>query len=217
VGVVSGRTNREAVRRSYDEVAEDYAARIGDELDHKPLDRALLGALVEQAGTGVPVADIGCGPGHVAAFLAGLGATAVGVDLSPRMVALGRRDHPEVEFREGDFLSLPAADAEFAAVVALYSIIHLGPEELRPGFEEVRRALRPSGLFLVSFHVGSEVRHLDEWWGHDVDIDFRFLEPGDVAASLEAAGFVVEARLERASYPEEVETRRAYLVARRTP
>jgi hypothetical protein len=33
---------------------------------------------------------------------------------------------------------------------------------------------------------------------------------------LEAAGFVVEARLERASYPEEVETRRAYLVARRT-
>jgi SAM-dependent methyltransferase len=132
------------------------------------------------------------------------------------MVALGRRDHPEVEFREGDFLSLPAADAEFGAVVALYSIIHLGPEELRPGFEEVRRALRPSGLFLVSFHVGSEVRHLDEWWGHDVDIDFRFLEPEQVAASLEAAGFVVEARLERASYPEEVETRRAYLVARRT-
>jgi ubiquinone/menaquinone biosynthesis C-methylase UbiE len=49
----------------------------------------------------------------------------VGIDLSPRTTAVGRRIYPEVEFREGDFLSLPAEDSEFSAVIALYSIIHL--------------------------------------------------------------------------------------------
>ena len=53
-----------SVRRSYDAVAEDYAARFGGELAAKPLDRALLSSLVEQNGNGVPIADLGCGPGQ---------------------------------------------------------------------------------------------------------------------------------------------------------
>ena len=68
-----------------------YAAEIAGELTHKPLDRGLLDAVAELAGGG-PVADVGCGPGHVAAYLAGRGARTVGLDLSPGMcaVATGR-------------------------------------------------------------------------------------------------------------------------------
>ncbi|MEV6973902.1 methyltransferase domain-containing protein [Kitasatospora sp. NPDC093806] len=202
------------VRASYDAVAEEYRERIGGELAYKVVDRALLGVVVEEAGGGV-VADLGCGPGHVAGWLAERGATAVGVDLSPAMVAVARRDHPGVEFRVGDLLGLPAADGEFAAAVALYSVIHLEPEELRPAFAEIRRVLRPSGVLLVAFHLGTEVRRLDEWWGHPVDVDFHFLEVGAVAGLLAEAGFTVTARLERGPYPEEAETRRGYLIARR--
>jgi ubiquinone/menaquinone biosynthesis C-methylase UbiE len=205
----------DSVRRSYNVVAEKYAIGFRDELAHKPLDRALLGCLLEQTGAGAPVADIGCGPGHVSAWLASHGATTVGVDLSPGMIAVGRRDYPQVEFREGDFLTLPAADGEFAAAVAFYSIIHLDPGELPRALAEIHRVLRPSGLLLVAFHVGSEVRHSAEWWGYEVDLDFRFYEAQHVAEATEDAGFLVEARLERSSYPEEVETRRAYLLARR--
>lgn len=163
----------------------------------------------------MPIADLGCGPGHVSAWLARRGAAAVGIDLSPAMVAVGRRDYPEAGFRVGDLLDLPAADGEFAAAVALYSIIHLEPGELPRACEEIRRVLRPSGFALVSFHTGSEVRHLGEWWGLPVDVDFRFLEAPVVAAAMERAGFAVTARLERTSYPGEVETRRGYLLARR--
>jgi SAM-dependent methyltransferase len=204
-----------AVRRSYDAVAKEYAADFGGELAGKPLDRALLASLAEQADDGAPIADLGCGPGHVAAWLAGRGVAAVGVDLSPAMVAVGRRDYPNVEFREGDLLELPAADGEFAAAIAFYSIIHLQPGELRRAFEEIHRVLRPGGLFLVAFHIGSEVRHLDEWWGHPVDVDFRFFEPPEIASAIEQAGLCTQMCLERVSYPGEVETRRAYLLARR--
>jgi SAM-dependent methyltransferase len=209
------RGRHDSVRRSYDAVAEQYAAGFRDELTHKPLDRALLASLIDQAGTGARVADVGCGPGHVSAWLARHGAAAVGIDLSAAMVAVGRREYPAVEFRQGDLLGLPAADGEFGAVVALYSIIHLEPGELPRAFAEIHRVLRPSGLALVAFHIGSEVRHLAQWWGVEVDVDFRFLEVADVMELMQRAGFGVEARLERISYPGEVETRRGYLLARR--
>lgn len=209
------RPRHDATRRSYDEVAEDYAAGFRDELTRKPLDRALLACVIEQAEAGAPIADLGCGPGHVSGWLAGRGVAAVGIDLSADMVAIGRRDYPDAEFREGDLLGLPAADGEFGAVVALYSVIHLEPGELGRGLAEIRRVLRPSGPALISFHIGSEVRHVTEFLGHQVEVDFHFFEPPQVAAAMEAAGLVVEARLERVSYPGEVDTRRGYLLARR--
>jgi SAM-dependent methyltransferase len=213
--VMSPREGHDSVRRSYDEVAEDYRLNLADELAYKPLDRALLSALLEQSEPGSPVADIGCGPGHVGAWMAGQGARAVGIDLSPAMVEIARRDHPEVEFRVGDLLSLPARDEEFAAAVVLYSIIHLDPAELAPAFAEIRRSLRPGAQCLVSFHVGSEVRHRDEWWGHEVDVDFRFFPTDEVVHAIESTGLEVFAELERANYPQEVETRRAYVLAAR--
>ncbi|KRV48604.1 hypothetical protein AQ490_24465 [Wenjunlia vitaminophila] len=213
---MSDHAQHDSVRHSYDTVAEEYAARLHDELAGKPLDRALLTCLMEQTEPGTAIADLGCGPGHVAAWLAANGARAVGIDLSAGMVEAGSRRFPRVEFREGDLLDLPASDGEFGSAVALYTIIHLRPGDLLHAFGEAARVLRPSGLLLLSFHIGDEVLHLDEWWGHDVDVDFRFLEPAHVAGLLEAAGFVVEMRLERSHYAHEVETRRAYLLARRT-
>ncbi|MFE6865941.1 class I SAM-dependent methyltransferase [Kitasatospora sp. NPDC057692] len=211
---MTNEVNHERVRGSYDAVAEEYRERVGDELGFKVMDRALLGVVVEEAAGGT-VADLGCGPGHVTGWLAGQGVAAVGVDLSPAMVAVARRDHHAAEFRVGDLLGLPAADGEFAAAVALYSVIHLEPEELRPAFEEMRRVLRPGGVLLVAFHLGTGVRRLDEWWGHRVDVDFHFLETEAVAGLLASAGFTVTARLERGPYPQEAQTRRGYLVARR--
>jgi hypothetical protein len=56
--------------------------QLPDELTGKPLDRALLACLAEQAGEGTPIAGLGCGPGHVAAWLTGRGVAAVGLDLA---------------------------------------------------------------------------------------------------------------------------------------
>lgn len=101
------------------------------------------------------------------------------------MTELGRQLCPEATFRQGDLLDLPAADSEFGAVIAFYSLIHLEPGELTPALREICRVLAPGGLALVSFHVGSDVVHRDDWLGHPVNVDFRFLEMADVTAALE--------------------------------
>jgi SAM-dependent methyltransferase len=209
--------DHDRVRRSYDAVATEYLSHFHDELAGKPLDRALLSALVEESRPGGSIADIGCGPGHVTGWLADQGAHAVGIDLSPQMVATARQARPALDFRVGDLLDLPASNGEFTAVAALYSIIHLAPGDLPDALAEIGRVLVPAGRLLVAFHVGTEVRHRDEWWGQGIDLDFRFYPTETVTDALEAAGFTVEARLERVHYPDEVDTRRCYLWARRRP
>lgn len=203
------------VRRSYDRVAAHYVDALGDELDGKPLDRALLAMLageVRAAGRG-PLADVGAGPGHVAAFLAALGAPAVALDLSPAMARLARQRFG-VPAAAGSLTALPCADGSLGGAVALYCLIHLDDAAIAAAAGELARVVVAGGPLLVAFHTGPDVRHLDEWWGEEVDLDFRFLEPGPVSAALEQAGFAIEATVQRAPYERE-STHRTYLLARR--
>lgn len=202
---------------SYDQVAAEYAARIADELPGKPLDRALLHAFAEQIGALGAVCDVGCGPGHVAAFLAALGLAVEGIDLSRGMIAQARQRFPALAFRQEDMRSLSAPDTTFGGITAFYSIIHLAPSELVATFQEWRRVLRPGGLLLVAFHSGDTVVHLDSWWEQPVDLDFRFFEPQVVASALQQAQFTIEAIVRRAPYRDvEHPSERAYILGRKS-
>jgi SAM-dependent methyltransferase len=63
-----------AIARSYDAIAERYAEQFADELQSKPLDRAMLDELATRSRGRGPVADVGCGPGQAAGHLAARGA-----------------------------------------------------------------------------------------------------------------------------------------------
>jgi SAM-dependent methyltransferase len=211
-----------ATRASYDAVADAYADQFSDELRRKPLDRALLAAFAEQVSAGAGDArtarvwDIGCGPGHVTAFMAGLGLDAAGIDLSDRMVAQARARHPDLEFNAGSMIALPAPDGSWDGLISFYSLIHLIDDaDIRTALAEFRRVLADGGLLLLAVHAGEEVRHSQEWFGAAVDVSFRFFDPGWLTAELERAGFAIEALTRRQPYPgAEVATERAYLLAR---
>jgi SAM-dependent methyltransferase len=204
----------EAVRRSYDAIASDYVTRIYSELEGKPFDRHLLDELAEATHDRGLICDLGCGPGHVARYLHDRGSEVCGVDLSPRMVEEARRLNPDINFTVGDMRSLDIAEGAFAGVVAFYSLIHHGREELVETLAEIRRILRRRGVLLAAFHRGSETVHVDDWWGHDVSLDVVYVERSTIEAATEATGLALEQILERAPYPGvEVETNRLYLLA----
>jgi ubiquinone/menaquinone biosynthesis C-methylase UbiE len=207
-------------RASYDAIAPAYAEALSDELARKPLDRALLTAFAEQVrevGRGEGrVWDIGCGPGHVTAFLAGLGLRAAGVDLSGEMTGQAVKRHPDLTFSTGSMTALPAADASWDGLVSFYSLIHMIDDaDLRAALAEFRRVLTGGGLLLLAVHAGEETRHLAEWFGAEVDVSFRFFDPAWLSAELERAGLAVESLTRRQPYPgAEVATPRAYILAR---
>src|SRR5262245_16483966 len=174
------------LRRTYDAVAGDYLTHIFGELAGKAFDRQLLDEMAGRAGDGL-LCDLGCGPGHVARYLHERGAHVVGVDLSPGMVAQARALTPAVPFQVGDMRALDVPDASWQAIVAMYSIIHIPKPSLPDVFREMKRVLVPGGVVLVSFHIGNETVHRDEWWGNSVSIDFFFFQPAEIVAALEAA------------------------------
>ncbi|WP_431198133.1 class I SAM-dependent methyltransferase [Leifsonia xyli] len=143
-------------RTAYDIVAEDYAELLRDDLARSEYDRAMLGVFAERvAGSGGGlVGDLGCGPGRIAGYLARLGLDIVGIDLSPRMVEVARRDHPELRFEVGSMAALPFPDGALAGALAWYSIIHTPEERQDALFAEFARVTRPGGALLLAFQAG---------------------------------------------------------------
>jgi SAM-dependent methyltransferase len=209
------------VRSGYDAVAAAYAEQFCDELNHKPLERGLLGAFCDMTPPGL-IADIGCGPGHITELLAARRENVVGLDLSPGMIEVARQRNPAIAFTVGSMLNLPYADGAVVGMVAMYSIIHLNAEERAVAFGEFARTLSPEGLLLVSFHVDGpglapgDVNHLSMFLGQTVDMEGYFLDPTKVSRDLVANGFRVVARLDREPIADiEFPSRRCYILARR--
>jgi trans-aconitate methyltransferase len=95
----------ERVRASYDTVATVYADHLVDELNGQPFETWLLDRVAAHADAG-PVVEVGCGPGHVTAYLAEAGVDAIGIDLSPGMVAEARRRFHNGSYEVGDLRRL---------------------------------------------------------------------------------------------------------------
>ncbi|WP_329456577.1 class I SAM-dependent DNA methyltransferase [Streptomyces sp. NBC_01497] len=212
-------TDLDATRTAYDTVAVDYERLLRDELDAKPLDRAMLAAFCELArvpGAG-PVADLGCGPGRVTAHLDSLGLDVFGVDLSPGMIAVARRTHPDLRFVEGSMTALDLDDGALGGVVAWYSTVHTPPRLLPAVFGECHRVLAPGGTLLLAFKVGDQHLHRERAYGHEVSLDVYWTPPELVAGLLREAGLVVDARMIRE--PDESERprqgRQAFFLAHR--
>jgi SAM-dependent methyltransferase len=207
----------EQVRAFYDAVAAEYAEQFADELNGKPLDRALLERFAADVrGTGT-VYDLGCGPaGQTTAFLYALGVDVRGMELSPGSVAEAGRRHPGIAFETGDMLALPLADESAAGILAFYSIVHFSPDQLRTAVTEMHRVMRTGAPLLLAFHVGEQVVHVDEMFGRRVSVDFLFHPVEDVEAALGGAGFGEVETIVRDAYPVvEHPSRRAYVFARK--
>jgi SAM-dependent methyltransferase len=202
------------VARTYDAVARAYAERFSDEHDHKPMDQQVLRRFAREVGAGRPVWDLGCGPGQTAAFLRGLGLEASGLDLSEAMVQQARARHPGLHVRQGDLLQLDLDDDSVAGVVAFYAVVHFSAEQVQRACSEVFRVLEPGGLLLLTYHIGEETLHIEEFLEQAIDIDFMFFSSAFVVGCLAGCGFGAVETLERDPYPEvEYQSRRGYVFA----
>lgn len=202
---------------SYDQVAVEYSERFKDEMDDKPFDRDCLDHLAREVGELGPICDMGCGPGQIARYLHRQGVKALGVDLSANMVAEAQRLNPEIHFHQGNMLSLPDPDNSWGGIAAFYCIIHIPREQIVEALLEMKRVLKPGGILLVTFHIGTEIKHLDEWWEKSVNLDFAFYLPSEMEDWLREADFELKDTLIREPNPEvEVATQRAYLFARKS-
>lgn len=185
-----------ATREGYNAAAVTYAQLFRDELDDSPLNRAILGAfaeVVKESGDG-QVADLGCGPGHVTAYLNELGLAAFGVDVSPAMIKLAREAYPGLRFDEGSMAALDIADGLLGGILARWSVIHTPPQDLPAILAEFHRVLAPGGHLLIGFSASEEASHPTQVFDHTVAPAYRWW-PDHLAATLRGSGLTEVARM----------------------
>ncbi len=133
------------------------------------------------------------------------------------MVDEARRRFPELPFQVADLNTLPAPDLGrgWAAITAWYALVHLAGSEVPTAVANLAGALRPGGWLAIALHTGSEVHHLEEWFGRSVDIDFAMHEPRVVIAAFRGAGLEAVEWYHRGPYDgAEAETERLYVLGR---
>jgi len=212
-GMIMGQ-NLSIVEKQYDTVAKEYAETFSGEHEKKPKDQEILHRFSQEIGDRRPVWDFGCGPGQTTQYLTDLGIEISGLDLSERILEQARTIHPELHFRKGNILELEFENNSIAGAVAFYAIVHFSKEQVSRAFHEVFRVLQPGGIFLLTYHIGEETHHIEEFLGKKVDIDFMFFTTEFISSCLRKSGFKKIEIIEREPYPlVEYESRRAYVFA----
>lgn len=210
-----------APKAVYDLAAENYVEFVGTQISaatETAADQSLLVDFAELVleGAVLRVADVGCGPGRVAAFMAARGLEVVGVDVSGAMIGVAREAHPHLAFEEGRLDALPIATGELAGAVCWYSIIYTPPEHLNDAFGELARALRSGGLLLLAFQAGNgHALPRERAHGTEISLTLYRHDVREIGRRLEDAGFSVSTTTVREPELDHERDPQAFVFARR--
>lgn len=187
---------REFEHEGWLSVAQDYGALFGSLTTQAA--QPLLDAT--HAGAGTRLLDIASGPGGVAAMAARSGAVVTGMDFSATMVQLARKNHPDVEFLEGDAENLPFPGETFGAVTINFGMLHFArPDQV---LQEAFRVLKPGGRLAYTAWATPDKaeilsivsRAIEKHGNVNVPLPpatpvFRFSDPVEGSRSLREVGF----------------------------
>lgn len=171
---------------------------------------------------GEVVLDLGSGGGidcFLAAKMVGVEGRVIGVDMTPEMIELARRNAvavgaANVEFRFGQIEALPLEDASVDVIIS-NCVINLSPEKDQV-FREAYRVLKPGGRLQVSDMVWNRTApsgikdDMEQWAGC---VAGALLE-SDYLDAIKAAGFV-EVVSVATEYPDRAGLASASVTARR--
>jgi ubiquinone/menaquinone biosynthesis C-methylase UbiE len=200
----------EVTRNTYDEIASGYTQKIKDlvadtwvgKFEKSLLDK-FINLIPTSKETTIRVLDIGCGYGKDTFYLSQQrGITAVGLDYSAGMLAEAHKAFPEIDFVRMDMRSLLFPDNYFGGVWANGCIYHIPKKDIKPVLAEVRRVLKPSGVFSFNFKLGSGERMEQNPKSYGGKPRFySYYETEEMNGLISESGLMM---IESAAYPEEI-------------
>jgi ubiquinone/menaquinone biosynthesis C-methylase UbiE len=191
--------DKRAVRRGYDELAEQYDG--WRDRDGRGLD--LVADLVASLPADARLLDAGCGGGRPVLARASEAVDAVGLDFSREQLRLAGRNAPSADRVQGDMTALPLSTAGVDAVVAYWSLIHVPLADHQPVLDEFARVLRPGGRLLLCEGRTEWVGENPDWLDSGTGMAWEIAGAATTERQVRAAGFTVTGRW---GVPESVST-----------
>jgi len=121
--------------------------------------------------------ELGCGPGEDAAELIARGFRVVGFDVIRTLIGRAIKNAPGAHFFVADMRSpLPVRSMVADIVVASLSIHYFSWQVTRALLDEVRRVLRPSGLFVFRVNATDDV-NFGALQGEEIEPNYYHVPP----------------------------------------
>jgi len=138
------------------------------------------------------VLDIGCGSGWATRLLAesAMNGSVTGIDISDEMIRVARDASllfPNTDFQVASAEQLPFDDAEFTCAFSMESLYYYA--NIPKALAEIRRVLRPGGLFVavVDLYWENQATHQ---WIDTLKVPVELLSVADYRSLFKDAGFV---------------------------
>lgn len=177
-------TSSSAVEAAYGSPSFDAEGLLGTAVSPKDPDRRVIEPWARTLSG--RILDVGSGTGRWTGHLAKLGHHVEGLEPANRLVELARAEHPSVVFHRGTISDLTECPGRWAGMLAWYSVIHMGPDELPNALAALHAGLEHGGSLLLSFFAGSQLETFD----HPVAAAYRW-PMRQMAQALADAGFEV--------------------------
>lgn len=117
------------------------------------------------------ILDFGCGHGRLLLFLKNMNVDYVGVDVSPKIISIAKKNFPKYTFQVVDKLRLPFSDSFFNVICCVATIHHIPSFKLRKSLlKEFKRLLKKDGvLILTSWYLwkgkkGAVFKYILKWY-----------------------------------------------------
>lgn len=199
---------------AFDALGAEYERAFAESAAH----HASLQRLLELLAPHSRVLDVGSGTGRpTAQILAEAGHEVLGVDVSPVMVELARRQVPDASFECADIRHVALEDSSFDAACVYFSLLQMSRNDQSELVRRLGRAVTPGGLLMMAT-VPLDVEGVDvEFMGQDVQV--TSFAAAAFTELVSEAGFSLlwgENTLFTPSYPGGVPEPQLFLLGRRT-
>jgi ubiquinone/menaquinone biosynthesis C-methylase UbiE len=181
--------SHEKIVSTFDRWAENgQAERLADA--HGDVVRQVIARMGIRPGQ--QILDLGCGSGWATRLLgsAAPGSGAIGVDVSPAMIARAEATHDltsRARYECGKFEKLEFKDAKFDRVFSMEALYYA--VDLERALAEIARVLKPGGsadIVLDHYEESPHTRH----WADKVGLSMHRLSESQWKAAFERAGLV---------------------------
>jgi len=163
----------------------------GDSMErgHRPVGEQAIVKM--QIPANAVVLDVGCGSGWAARLIATQASQGhvIGIDVSDEMIRVASdqsKGFPNLEFKVASAEALPFDDAKFSHAFSMESLYYYA--DIEAAAREIRRVLRPGGLFVtvVDLYKENEPSHQ---WIDNLNVPVHLLSANDYRALFERVGF----------------------------
>lgn len=196
----------------YDRIAEEYAKEYDSIDDQHAL--VFLHTFLAYFKEGSSIIDLGCGTGFSAGYFAQKSMNVEGVDASSSMIAIARRNYPDIPFVLADMRSFsPKENAD--GVWDGYSLFHFEQDDFEKTIKRVRTHLKTGGTFGLVMQEGVGEVERDEPFLPGETIYLHLYTEEQLIGLLTQYGFtVVETKRKKPMDPQEFPYDKLLLIAR---